>query len=94
MGGLSGPAIRPVAVRCAYLAAKAVSIPVIGMGGIVTARDALEFIIAGARAVAIGTASLVDPLAYKKVLRGIEEFCAEERVGLADLVGTVRLWGS
>jgi len=94
MGGLSGPAIRPVAVRCAYLAAKAVSIPVIGMGGIVTARDALEFIIVGARAVAIGTASLVDPLAYKKVLRGIEEFCAEERVGLADLVGTVRLWDS
>lgn len=91
-GGLSGPAIRPVAVRCTYLVARAVSIPVIGMGGITTARDALEFILVGATAIAIGTASLVDPLAYQNVLRGIEDYCREENVQLTDLVGSIRTW--
>lgn len=91
-GGLSGPAIRPVAVRCTYLVARAVSIPVIGMGGITTARDALEFILVGATAIAIGTASLVDPLAYQNVLRGIEDYCRKENVQLTDLVGSIRTW--
>ena len=90
MGGLSGPAIRPIAVRMVYECARAVPIPIIGMGGISSARDALEFIIAGATAVQVGTASFVDPFIWPKLLAGIEEYL--ERHGIArvsDLVGTV-----
>jgi dihydroorotate dehydrogenase (NAD+) catalytic subunit len=94
MGGLSGPAIRPVAVRCTYLTAQAVDIPVIGMGGISTAQDALEFFIVGARAVAVGTASLVDPLCYRKVLEGIRTFCSEEGAELDEIISSVRTWDS
>ena len=68
-GGLSGPAIRPIAVRMAWQAARAVKIPVIGIGGIASAEDALEFLIAGCRAVQIGTANFVDPGVYDRVLR-------------------------
>ena len=70
MGGLSGPAIRPIAVRMIYECAQAVKIPVIGMGGIMTAGDALEFIIAGATAVQVGTANFVDPFIWPKLLDG------------------------
>src|SRR5574342_1008135 len=70
-GGLSGPAIRPVAVRMVWQAAKAVKLPIIGMGGIVTAEDAVEFLLAGATAVAIGTASFVDPASALKVIEGL-----------------------
>jgi dihydroorotate dehydrogenase (NAD+) catalytic subunit len=75
-GGLSGPAIRPVAVRMVCQVARAVRLPIIGMGGIVTAEDALEFLIAGATAVAVGTANFIDPTAPVKVIEGLEQFCA------------------
>lgn len=82
-GGLSGPAVRPVAVRMVWEVYKAVKIPIIGMGGIMTANDALEFLITGARAVAVGTANFVNPLATIEVIEGIERFLTEE--GLLDI---------
>lgn len=93
-GGLSGPAIRPVAVRMAWQAARAVSIPVIGIGGIATAEDALEFLIAGCRAVQIGTANFVDPDVYARVTAGLTAYL--ERHGLrsiGDVVGTLEFPG-
>jgi len=90
VGGLSGPAIRPIAVRMVYECRRAVKIPVIGMGGIASARDALEFIIAGATAVQVGTANFVDPFIWTKLLDGIREYL--ERHGIAqigDLTGTI-----
>lgn len=74
MGGLSGPAIKPVAVRMVYQVAKVVSIPIIGMGGITTGEDAIEFIMAGATAVAVGMANFANPLATMDVLNGINKF--------------------
>jgi len=82
-GGLSGPAIRPVAVRLVWQAARAVDIPVIGMGGIMDGRDAVEFLLAGATAVAVGTASFVNPMAAVEVLAGIEAYMHEK--GIADI---------
>jgi dihydroorotate dehydrogenase (NAD+) catalytic subunit len=73
-GGLSGPAIKPVAVRMVYEVAQAVKVPIIGMGGIMTGEDAIEFMLAGASAVAVGTAIFVDPFAPLKVIKGIEEY--------------------
>ena len=91
MGGLSGPAIRPIAVRMVYECAQAVRIPVIGMGGIATAEDALEFVIAGATAVQVGTANFVDPFVWPKLLAGITAYLERHRVArVADLVGTVQ----
>ena len=90
VGGLSGPAIRPIAVRMVYECHAAVRIPVIGMGGIATARDALEFMIAGASAVQIGTANFVDPFLWTKVLDGMEDYLRRHGITRArDLVGTV-----
>jgi dihydroorotate dehydrogenase (NAD+) catalytic subunit len=90
MGGLSGPAIRPIAVRMVYECRREVKIPIIGMGGIMDARDALEFIIAGADAVQVGTANFVDPFVWTKILSGLEAFMTRHGVArLADLVGTV-----
>jgi dihydroorotate dehydrogenase (NAD+) catalytic subunit len=90
MGGLSGPAIRPIAVRMTYECAKAVKIPVIGMGGIASAADALEFIIAGATAVQVGTANFVDPFIWPKLLDGITSYLTRHDVErLADLTGSV-----
>jgi dihydroorotate dehydrogenase (NAD+) catalytic subunit len=90
-GGLSGPAIRPVAVRMVWQAAKAVSIPIIGMGGIMTAEDALEFILAGASAIAIGTANFVNPRATVDVAEGIGDFLRQHGIGsIRELVGQVR----
>lgn len=87
-GGLSGPAIRPLAVRAVWEVYEAVSIPIIGMGGIVTARDALEFVLAGAAAVAVGTANFVHPLAAVDLVRGIEEaLAARGEARFADLIG-------
>lgn len=83
VGGLSGPAIRPIAVRMVWEVCKAVNIPVIGMGGIMNSDDALEFLIAGARAVAIGTANLINPLATIETIRGLERFLSEE--GISDI---------
>lgn len=82
-GGLSGPAVRPVAVRMVWQVAKAVKIPVVGLGGILTARDALEFIMAGATAVEIGTANFIDPSVTVKIIDGIDEYL--DRHGLLDL---------
>ncbi len=90
MGGLSGPAIRPIAVRMVYECRREVKIPIIGMGGIMDARDALEFIIAGADAVQIGTANFVDPFVWGKVLDGLRDYMTRHGVArIADLVGTV-----
>ena len=90
-GGLSGPAIKPVAVRMVYQAAQAVSIPVIGMGGICCAQDALEFILAGASAVSIGTANFHDPLTTVKVIEGIEDYMQRHGIEkISQLVGAVR----
>lgn len=79
-GGLSGPAIKPIALRMVYEVHKAVKIPIIGMGGIMTAGDALEFIIAGAKAVAIGTGNFVDPLTPIKVIDGIREYMVKNKI--------------
>src|SRR5262249_51530363 len=90
VGGLSGPAIRPIAVRMVYECKQAVQIPVIGMGGIAEARDAIEFMIAGASAVQVGTANFVDPLIWTKILDGIGEYMTRHGIGrVADLVGTI-----
>jgi len=89
-GGLSGPAIRPIAVRMVREVFGAVSIPIIGMGGIMTARDALEFLIAGASVVAIGTANFVNPTTALDVLEGIEQYCRRHQIGnIRDLVGSL-----
>jgi dihydroorotate dehydrogenase (NAD+) catalytic subunit len=86
--GLSGPAIKPIAVRMVYDASKAVKIPIIGMGGISTAADIVEFMLAGAAAVQIGTASYWDPRATEKIVEELESWCTEHRVGrIADLTG-------
>jgi dihydroorotate dehydrogenase (NAD+) catalytic subunit len=91
VGGLSGPAIRPIAVRMVYECRGAVKIPILGMGGIATADDAIEFLIAGASAVQVGTANFVDPFIWPKLLDGITAYL--QRHGIArvtDLVGTVQ----
>ena len=90
-GGLSGPAIKPVAVRMVYQAASAVKIPVIGMGGIASAEDALEFIMAGATAVAVGAANFRDPYTTEKVIEGIGQYMADNTVSdITELIGCVR----
>ena len=90
VGGLSGPAIRPIAVRMVYECRQTVKIPLVGMGGIANARDALEFMIAGAAAVQVGTANFVDPFIWPKLLDGIRDYMQRHEIArLADLVGTV-----
>lgn len=87
-GGLSGPCIRPIAVRMVWQTAKAVRIPVIGLGGIMNGRDALEFILAGATAVQVGTANFVDPAATMKIIDYIEDYMSRHRVSsVRDLIG-------
>ena len=78
--GVSGPAIKPIAVRMVYQVANAVKLPIIGMGGVATAEDALEFIMAGATAVAVGTANFHNPYATTEIIRGIEEYMAENKI--------------
>jgi dihydroorotate dehydrogenase (NAD+) catalytic subunit len=79
-GGLSGPAIKPIALRMVYEAARAVHIPILGMGGIVTAEDAVEFLLAGATAVQVGTASFADPRAAERLAHGLESWCRSHGV--------------
>lgn len=89
-GGLSGPAVKPVALRMVYQVAQAVAVPVIGMGGIMNALDAVEFLLAGARAVSVGTANFVNPMAAVQVIDGISDYLT--KMGIADVnevVGTV-----
>jgi dihydroorotate dehydrogenase (NAD+) catalytic subunit len=90
VGGLSGPAIRPIAVRMVYESRRAVSIPIIGMGGIATASDALEFMIAGASAVQIGTANFVDPFIWPKLLAGIRAYLQRHEIArIENLIGSL-----
>src|SRR5881396_970671 len=90
VGGLSGPAIRPIAVRMVYECRQAVTIPIIGMGGIADARDAIEFMIAGATAVQVGTANFVDPFIWSKLLDGIRDYMTRHTVArVSDLIGTI-----
>ncbi len=91
IGGLSGPALKPVAVRVVYQASRAVKIPVVGIGGIATAADALEFLLAGAAAFQVGTALFVDPACPYAILEGIAAYCERHGIGdVADLVGAVQ----
>jgi len=90
VGGLSGPAIRPIAVRMVYECRQAVKIPVVGMGGIADARDALEFIIAGAAAVQVGTANFADPCLWPRLLDGITDYLRRHDIrAVSDLVGSL-----
>jgi len=89
-GGLSGPAIKPIALRMVYEVARAVTIPILGMGGIVTPEDAVEFLLAGATAVEVGTASFADPLAVERLARGLESWCRSHGVErVASLTGAL-----
>ncbi|MDE6490034.1 MAG: dihydroorotate dehydrogenase [Muribaculaceae bacterium] len=89
-GGLSGPAVRPVAVRMVWQVAKAVKIPVIGLGGIMNGRDALEFIMAGATAVEIGTANFIDPTATVRIIDEIQDYCTRHGVtDIHELIGII-----
>ena len=90
-GGLSGPAIRPIAVYMVYRVARSVKVPVIGIGGIMEARDVLEFMIAGAKAVQVGTANFVNPRATVDIIEGLRQYCLEEGVSrLSDLIGSLK----
>ena len=92
MGGLSGPAIRPIVVRMVFQCARAVRIPVIGCGGIMTAEDAVEHLLAGAAAVQVGTAAFLDPAAMIRILEGLVEYCQRHGVArVAELTGAVRI---
>ena len=90
VGGLSGPAIRPIAVRMVYECRQRIRIPIIGMGGIASAADVLEFIIAGASAVQVGTANFADPLIWPKLLEGIRRYGERHNLrAIGDLTGTI-----
>jgi dihydroorotate dehydrogenase (NAD+) catalytic subunit len=90
VGGLSGPAIKPVALRMVWQVYRAVGVPIVGMGGIMTAHDAVEFLLAGATAVAVGTASFVDPTSVVRIVDGLNEYCREHGVArIRDLTGAL-----
>ena len=90
-GGMSGPAVKPVAVRMVYQVAQAVKLPIIGMGGIMNADDAIEFILAGATAVSVGTANFHDPYATEKVVEGVEQYMEKYQIeDISSLIGAVR----
>jgi dihydroorotate dehydrogenase (NAD+) catalytic subunit len=90
-GGLSGPAIKPVALRMVWQVAKALSIPVSGLGGIMTGTDAIEFMIAGASTVQVGTANLADPTAMERIVREMDEWCDKNGVkDISEIVGTLK----
>lgn len=90
-GGLSGPAIKPIAVRMVYQTAQAVKLPIIGMGGIATAEDAIEFLMAGASAIAVGTANFANPKATLEIMEGIERFMQEENIeDIREIIGCVK----
>jgi dihydroorotate dehydrogenase (NAD+) catalytic subunit len=89
-GGLSGPAIKPIALRMVWQVARVAKIPVIGMGGIMTASDALEFILAGASSVQIGTATFLDPTASLKILDGIEKYLIDKGINdIREIIGYI-----
>jgi len=89
-GGLSGPAVKPVAVRMVWQVAHAVNIPVIGLGGIASAADALEFLMAGAKAVQVGTANFIDPAITMKIIDGLEEYCLRHGIKeIKEIIGVI-----
>jgi dihydroorotate dehydrogenase (NAD+) catalytic subunit len=91
-GGLSGPAIKPIALRMVYETARAVTIPILGMGGITTVEDAVEFLLAGATAVQVGTASYADPRAVERLARDLESWCRSHQVErVASLTGALKI---
>jgi len=90
-GGLSGPSIKPVALRMVYQAARAVRIPIIGLGGISTTEDALEFFIAGAKAVQVGTANFYDPGASVRIVQGLRDYCRRKQLHLSEIVGSLKV---
>ena len=93
-GGVSGAGVKPIAVRMVYEASQAVKIPVIGMGGITCAEDAIEFLMAGATAVQVGTANFTDPFAMPKIIKGLNDWCDKHNVkNVRDLTGTLQLNG-
>ncbi|MDB5411262.1 MAG: dihydroorotate dehydrogenase catalytic subunit [Rhodospirillales bacterium] len=95
MGGLSGPAIKPIVVRMVYQCARAVRIPIIGCGGIMTVEDAVEYLLAGASAVQIGTATFIRPNAMPDIISGLTEYCRRQRItALRDMVGGVLVEGA
>ena len=90
-GGLSGPAIKPIALRMVWQVAKSVDIPIIGMGGIINTEDAVEFMIAGASAICVGTANLVDPSASIKIIKGIENYLKKNKIkDIKKLIGSIK----
>ena len=89
-GGMSGPAVHPIAVRMVYQVAQAVNLPIIGMGGVHTAEDAIEMMLAGATAVAVGTANFQNPRATMEILEGIRSYMAEYEISdIRELIGAV-----
>jgi dihydroorotate dehydrogenase (NAD+) catalytic subunit len=90
-GGLSGPSIKPVALRMVYQAVRAVKIPIVGLGGISTTEDALEFFIAGAKAVQVGTANFYDPGTSVRIARGLRDYCQRKRLHLCEVIGSLRI---
>jgi dihydroorotate dehydrogenase (NAD+) catalytic subunit len=91
-GGLSGPAIKPVALRMVWQAAKTVKIPVIGIGGIMTAEDAVEFLLAGAKAVQVGTANFINPSATIDIIEGIEEYLYNNSISdINQIIGKLQI---
>ncbi|HHV07305.1 MAG TPA: dihydroorotate dehydrogenase, partial [Firmicutes bacterium] len=87
-GGLSGPAIKPVALKMVYQVSQALDIPIIGIGGIISGTDVVEFLLAGATAVGVGTVNLMDPLGALKVVQGLEQFLEEQKIeSVAEIIG-------
>jgi len=92
LGGLSGPAVKPIALRMTYQVAAAVRIPVIGLGGIMSGTDAIEYLIVGAKAVQVGTANFIDPSAAARIAEEMKAFCERRGIArIADLVGTLKI---
>ena len=90
-GGLSGPAVKPIALRMVYEVVRSVKIPVIGMGGICTAEDALEYLLVGARAVEVGTVNFLDPKAPVKIIKGLVDFCKRKGIqNLSSVIGMAK----
>ena len=91
-GGLSGPCVKPVALRLVWQTAQAVNIPIIGQGGISTAEDAVEFFLAGASAVSVGTANFVDPYATTKIIQGLDDYLEKNNLSnISELVGKLKM---
>jgi len=91
-GGLSGPAVKPIALRMVWQVAQAVKIPIIGLGGIMNATDAIEFFLAGASAIQVGTANFIDPLATVKIIDGIDNYLNRHKISsISELIGCLHL---